>query len=148
MTYRKITKDLMKIFSLLSVLITVCLIIVSFISWTYLTGFLLGCLCSLSFYWLNEWCFGIWLAKRKTFRLMFLISFLKFFAQMLILSLILIGVLYLNQFYNSDQKWDLSRKRIDGIFNIFLFIVGCSMMMISIIFYHIGHLIMKKNNSL
>ena len=148
MTYRKITKDLMKIFSLLSIFITVCLIIVSFISWTYLTGFLLGCLCSLSFYWLNEWCFGIWLARRKTFRLMFLISFLKFFAQMLILSLILIGVLYLNQFYNSDQKWDLSRKRIDGIFNIFLFIVGCSMMMISIIFYHIGHLIMKKNNSL
>ena len=148
MTYRKITKDLMKIFSLLSIFITVCLIIVSFISWTYLTGFLLGCLCSLSFYWLNEWCFGIWLARRRTFRLMFLISFLKFFAQMLILSLILIGVLYLNQFYNSDQKWDLSRKRIDGIFNIFLFIVGCSMMMISIIFYHIGHLIMKKNNSL
>lgn len=147
MTYKKITKDLMKIFGLLSALMTMCLIIISFISWTYLTGFLLGCFCSLSFYWLNEWCFGIWLSRRRTFRSMFLISFLKFFVQMLLLSLILIGILFLNQFYNSNQNWDLSTKRIDGIFNIFLFIVGCSMMMISIIFYHIGHLIMRKKNN-
>lgn len=75
---------------------------------------------------------------------MFIISFLKFLLQMILFVAILIGIIFLNQFYNQNKNLDLATKRIDGIFNLFLFIVGCSMMMISIIIYHIGQLIMKR----
>lgn len=145
MNNQKLTRNLMKIFTLLSLLVALILAIISFFTnWSFLTGFSLGCLCAIGFYWFNEWIFGLLLAKRRAFRSMFIISFLKFLLQMILFVAILIGIIFLNQFYNQNKNLDLATKRIDGIFNLFLFIVGCSMMMISIIIYHIGQLIMKR----
>lgn len=82
------------------------------------------------------------MSRRKTFKWMFFLSFLKFIVWIICFSAIFIGVLYANKNIGTNIK--KTNEWIDGVFNIFLFIVGSSIIMISIIFYHIVESIMNK----
>lgn len=113
--------------------------ILSFIDWLYLTGFILGSLLSVVLFQMNRVYVFFLLSKKRKFKAGFLFSFLKSFLLFFLFSGLLIGVLFLNKIIKKD--W------ITGIFNIFTFIFGCSIIVISIFVQHIYEIIYKKLKS-
>lgn len=142
----KINKDFMKIFIVIWLIFVLTLSIISFIDWSYLTGFVLGSLFSVISFWINELLFGVWLSKRKSFKTMFLISMIKYLIWTIVLSGLIIAILFLNKTYN--QKSNDLMDWCSGVFNIFLFIVGSSILFLTIIIYHIAEPIMKGKKNI
>ena len=138
------TPLLLKCFAVLMLLMTLVLSIFSFISWTYLTGFLLGSLLALASYGANEWFLGHLLSRRRRFRTAFTLSLLKLVLQLLLLALITAAICWANKRYNHHLGMEVRFAVVDGVFNLVFFIVGLSMVMISVFVATIAQLIMKQ----
>lgn len=104
----------------------------------------MGVVLSVSSYLLDQKLYGIWLSKRRSFRLTFFLTIFKFFVWSIIYGGVFIGVLHANKSVHSNFHSDL--YWMDGMFNVFLFIVGSSMIMISVVVNCIAELIMSRKN--
>lgn len=89
------------------------------ISWTFITGFLVGSVLSIVGYLLNEMTYGYFMTKKRKFIFSFMFGFFKFFLWFAIFSAILIGLIFANKTYTNNKV-----SGIDGMFNIFLFLLG------------------------
>ena len=143
MNSRKLDQSLKKWFAFLWISIVIILSSIAFVTWSYLSGFVVGSIFAVSSYFLNEWLCGLFLSKQRKFKTVFMISLLKFSLWSLVLVGLLIAMIYANQAYNQWQ-FAIPKSAIDGSFNIFWFIVGSSMVMLTIILVHFKLFIKEK----
>lgn len=142
MNYNNLEKNILKVWLVLVIFVSIVLSIVSIISYTYLTGFLFGSLVSLVIFLANNFFIGILLKSKKTFKKTFFISIIKTLLTSGALIGILILVIFINKTFNKNS--DLP---IDGIFNFFTVFFGLLTHQISIIFYHILVFMIKKTKN-
>lgn len=142
MNYNNLEKNILKVWLVLVIFVSIVLSIVSIISYTYLTGFLFGSLVSLVIFLANNFFIGILLKSKKTFKKTFFISIIKTLLTSGALIGILILVIFINKAFNKNS--DLP---IDGIFNFFTVFFGLLTHQISIIFYHILVFMIKKTKN-
>lgn len=134
-------KNIFKVWFLLVFLVSVALAIASIDSYTYLTGFLLGSIVSISIFFATNLFLGKLLSNKRTFKTTFIISFLKFLLTSCLLVGTLISTIFINKAFNkSNDSWE----NIDGIFNFFTVFAGLLSLQFSIVIYHIGSWIMES----
>lgn len=140
MNYNNLEKNILKVWLVLVILMSIVFSICSIISYTYLTGFLLGSLISIAIFFANTFFFGFLLRSKKTFKKTFLISLFKTLLTSFLWIGILISVIFINKAFNKNDKL----MPIDGIFNFFTLLTGILTYQMSIIIYHMLIVIMKK----
>lgn len=134
--FKKIKDKKNIIFLLINLISIIVFVVVSFIDWSLVTGFILGSIVSILSYLLNKFYVSKLLSKRRTFKSSFFISIIKSIILFILMGGVLIGILFANNLnYNS---W------ISGMFNVFTFLYGYSTIMISII---VNYLFFGKNTS-
>ena len=134
MNYINLEKNIIKLWLVLVIIVSLILSIASISSYTYLTGFLLGSIVSISTFLANNVFFGKLLSTKKTFKKTFFITFLKFLLTSCLIVGTLISVIFINKTVNKSNN---SMLNIDGIFNFFALLAGLLTIQFSIIFYHI-----------
>lgn len=144
MIYQDQIKKQLIIFSILTICVSIILSIFTFISYTYLTGFLIGSLISLIGYVFNYFILEKWLSKKRSKKSSFWIAILKSFIWMIIVGCVFIGILFANKSLNSNPSnfWSWC----DGVFNVLFVIFGLSMMLISIFGFSIMETIQNKRS--
>ncbi len=141
MKYINLEKNILKVWLILVIMTSIALAIASIISYTYLTGFLLGSLVSISIFFANSFFLGKLLSTKKTFKKTFIISFIKFLLTSCLLIGTLISIIFINKAFNNSNDSSLN---IDGIFNFFTVFVGLLTFQISILIYHILDYVIQK----
>jgi len=131
--YINLEKNILKVWISLVILFSIAFAIYSIISYTYLTGFLLGAITSLLIFFANTIFFGNLLKTKRTFWKTFFISLTKTLFTSFLWAGVLISVIFINRTFNNNDK-SLS---IDGIFNFFTVFGGFLTIPLSIIVYHI-----------
>lgn len=127
-------KNILKVWFLLVFVVSFALAIASINSYTYLTGFLLGSVVSISIFFITNMFLGKLLSNKRTFKTTFIISFMKFLLTSGLLIGTLIATILINKAFNqNDNSW----LNIDGIFNFFTVLTGLLTIQISVLFYHI-----------
>ncbi|MGL5308738.1 MAG: hypothetical protein ACRC9F_01680 [Metamycoplasmataceae bacterium] len=134
-------KNMFKIWFLLVILTSIAFAIAAISSYTYLTGFLLGSLVSISIFFITNFFLGKLLSHKRTFRMAFFLSFIKFLLTSCLLIGTLLSTIFINKAFN---KSDNSLANIDGIFNFFTVLVGLFTIQITIVLYHIWFWIFKN----
>ncbi|MGL5732585.1 MAG: hypothetical protein ACRCXE_00730 [Metamycoplasmataceae bacterium] len=134
-------KNILKVWFLLVLLASIAFAIAAIDSYTYLTGFLIGSVVSISIFFATNFFLGKLLSNKRTFKTGFLLSLLKFVLTSCLLVGTLISIIFINKAFN---KSDDSLTNIDGIFNFFTVLVGLLTIQISIVLYHIWAWIYKN----
>lgn len=127
-------KNIFKVWFLLVLLVSIALAIASIESYTYLTGFLLGSVISISIFFATNFFLGKLLSNKRNFKTTFIISFIKFLLTSFLWVGTLISTIFINKAFNqSSNSW----LNIDGIFNFFTVFAGLLSLQVSILIYHI-----------
>ncbi|MGL5205819.1 MAG: hypothetical protein ACRC7B_02840 [Metamycoplasmataceae bacterium] len=134
-------KNILKVWFSLVLLASIAFAIAAIDSYTYLTGFLIGSLVSISIFFATNFFLGKLLSNKRTFKMGFLLSFLKFILTSCLLIGTLISIIFINKAFH---KGDNSLSNIDGIFNFFTVLAGLFTIPTSIIFYQIWVWIYKN----
>lgn len=144
MICRNQSKKHLIIFGILTTFISLILTIFTFVSYTYLTGFLIGSLISLIGYLFNYFALEKWLRKKRSKKISFWMTMIKSFVWMMVVAGLFIGILFANKSLNSNSSnfWSW----IDGVFNILFVIFGLSMMLISIFCFSIWETVQNKRS--
>ncbi|MBD5423188.1 MAG: hypothetical protein HDR43_01700 [Mycoplasma sp.] len=124
----KLRKNILVTFLIIFSISIVAFSIFCYLDWSLLTGFLIGSCISVSGYLITELFSSKLLSKRRTFKFAFVLVFMKSTIWLLVFSGIFIGILFANN--------TLGNSWTNGIFNIFSFIYGSSMIWLSIIIYN------------
>ncbi|MGL5617914.1 MAG: hypothetical protein ACRCWU_02575 [Metamycoplasmataceae bacterium] len=134
-------KNILKVWFLLVLLVSIAFAIATIFSYTYLTGFLIGSAVSISIFFTTNFFLEKLLSDKRTFKIGFLLSLLKFLLTSCLLVGTLISIIFINKAFN---KSDNSLTNIDGIFNFFTVLVGLFTIQISITLYNIWVWIYKN----
>ncbi|MGL4343012.1 MAG: hypothetical protein ACRCRZ_00375 [Metamycoplasmataceae bacterium] len=136
MKYIDLEKNILKTWLFLVSIITLVLVIISFISFTFVTGFILGSLISIIIFGFNYFFLAKLLSKKRKKNNSIFISIIKY----LITIVIYVGFILMVVFSNLAYR----ESYIDGVFNFFCFFAGLITIHISIIVFHFLSYLYKK----
>lgn len=136
MIKKKLKNKIIITFSILVIVSLLVFLIVSYIDWCLLTGFVIGTIISILSFLLNELFVSQLLSKRRSFKIGFLLGIFKSIIWLLMLGGTFIGILFANNL--------LKNSWITGTFNIFTYIYGCLTIPIAIIIYNFVDLLVNK----
>ena len=139
---RRSTRNFLITVILFQTINIVVLASLSILSWTYLSGFLLGMVLSLTTTGINVFFVNHLLNKKRTKTITILSNILRFIVWLVVAISFFVMSLFVNDIYNQHQQgvWNW----IDGIFNLFTFIYGASTIMISFVINEIVMIILNK----
>ncbi|MGL4183547.1 MAG: hypothetical protein ACRCRP_00235 [Metamycoplasmataceae bacterium] len=140
MIYFETEKKLIKTWLIIFIVSIIIMLGLLYLSYTYLTGFLVGFFGSTTSFITNYFFVTKLLSKKRSKGFVILISFVRFFLIMAINIILIIIVLNINKLVEV-------KNLLDGVFNFWTFLFGLTISYISIFLTNIIDTLFKKPKS-